>query len=162
MSNILKKNKTFITTTNRKKIKEEYFYGENATNLAKKYWYTVYAVQKFISWSATKIFITSKWEVYRRCNNCTPLTYKPESEFYVHSKRYWREFLMVYCKSCHSRKTKNKKIIAKNIWDDTFLKWNRKSWDKNKWKYNIRRKVLRIIWYLDRSWKIIKKELSLF
>jgi hypothetical protein len=37
MSNILKKNKTFITTTNRKKIKEEYFYGENATNLAKKY-----------------------------------------------------------------------------------------------------------------------------
>lgn len=158
MANRFKLNKSFITTRDRKKIKEEYFYGSNATNLAKKYGYTVYAVNKYLNWSATNIFKTSEWIIYRRCNCCVPLTYKLESEFYIHSKKIWREFLMTYCKSCHLRKIKNKKTLAKNINDNIFLEWNRKSWEKNKWKYNIRRKILRIIWYIDRKWKIIKKD----
>lgn len=162
MVNRFKFNKSFINTRDRKKIKEEYFYWANASNLAKKYWYTVYAVNKYLNWSATKIFKTSEWIIYRRCNSCTPLTYKLESDFFVNTKLNWKNIMMTYCKSCHYRKVKNKRILAKNLWDDRFLKRARKSWDKNKWKYNIRRRILRIIWYLDSKWKIIKKELKLF
>lgn len=158
MPNIFKPNKSFITTENRKKIKEEYFYWNNSTNLAKKYWYTVHAVNKFLNWSATKTFIDDKWIRWRKCTTCTPLTYKKESEYLTHSKKNWKIFLMSYCKSCHYRKVKNKKIIAKNIWDEKYLNYNRESWDRNKWRYNFRRRYLRIIWYLDRQGRIIKKD----
>ena len=158
MANNFKTNKSFINSENRKKIKKEYFYWDNSTNLAKKYWYTVYAVNKFLNWSATKTFIDEKWVRWRKCSVCYPTTYKLESEYLNHSKKNWRVFLMSYCKACYYRKVKNKKILAKNIWDKKYLNYNKKSWNKNKVKYNFRRRFLRIIWYLDSKWRIIKKD----
>jgi len=158
MANKKKAKKSFIYTAHRKLIKQDYFNWEIIERLAKKYWYTVYAIKKYVNWSWTKTFIDENWVIRRKCSTCIPITYKLEDKYLTHSYVKWKKMLMAHCKWCHYRKLKNKKIIAKNMWDDKYLNYFRKAWNKNKVKYNFRRRFMRIIWYLDRKGRIIKKD----
>ena len=160
MPNTFKKNKTFINDKNRKKILKEYFNWDNSTNLAKKYWYTVHAVNKYLDGCATKTFIDEKGIVWRKCSICEPVTYKKLDQYKKHSIYKWKTILNSHCNSCFNRVVKNRRILEKNIkWKESkYLSWTRDSWNKNKWRYNLRRKIMRIIKYTDRHGKVIQKK----
>ena len=137
-----KKNKTKINCRHRPWIKEDYFNWLSANQIAAKYWYDYYVIKKYIEWSATKNY-EHNWVKMRRCSICWVRR---------RTSMYWRnyEFLNADCKICRAVMRKNNNQILINTWrKENELARRRKSWEKRKWKYNTRRRILRIIWYLD-------------
>jgi len=157
----IKTNKKKINYKDRPKIKQEYFSWINYINIAEKYWYNAYALKKYLRWPATKNYIDSNNITWRRCNSCS--SYKTLDKYLLNwYDKNWKKMLMSCCLHCYYRIQKNKRIIARNIWDKKFLNYWRRTWDKNKMRYNIKRKIMRLIWYTDRTWKIIKKGPKIF
>ena len=88
--------------------------------------------------------INEFWE--RLCSQCD--TYKSIDNFYFNSNWYYKS----ECKYCNQLKKRNRKIIARNIWKT--IHYSRDSWNRHWIKYNFRRRLLRIIWYLDSKWRV--------
>ena len=80
-----------------------------------------------------KTKINKYWEIL--CKDCE--MYKPSEKFYKRADGKIRP----ECISCNLTKKRNKKIIAKNMWKP--LQYNKKSWNKHKDRYNIKRKIMR-------------------
>lgn len=143
----------------RRKILEDYFWWMVVQKICTKYWYKENTVRKFLSWKATKIYTDSKWIEWRRCSRCW--TYKTVDEYANHQVIQWKQYVKPHCRSCWKIVQKNRIVIKKNT-DNYYdiIYWRRLAWYRHWWRYNFRRRILRVIWYLDRKWKIIwnKKE----
>lgn len=149
-----KKEKTRVHERQRPIIKERFFNKESVDSLALEYWYNKHYLKKWLDWRATTIYIAKNWVRWRRCSICR--FYRIEEENF---SWHWWKYKAALCKYCDNRKKSNKKIILKNIWEEwRSIQISRETWYKNKWKYNTRRKILKIIWYMDVNWKIIKKD----
>ena len=140
----------------RKKMLREYFEWSNAMSLAKKYWCEYNETKRYLEWCWTKTYIDSENITWRRCSVCS--VYKKLDQYLTHSyNKKWEPRKQSHCKICHRRRVKNKKIYKKNIDEyHEYIYQGRKSWWKNWWKYKYRKRLLRIIWYLDGKWKIIR------
>jgi len=147
---IYKTNKTAIHYKSILKIKKAYFYWVTSDKIAEKYWYNKGFLRTYLASKATKNFTDSKWNKWRRCSVCE--IYRSVDEYYK-SWKSW--YLQSSCIRCEKVKKKNIRIVRNNIWKrkEDLIK-SKSNWEKNKWKYNTRRKILRIIWYLDWKWKI--------
>ena len=143
-----------ISSENRKKVLKEFFLWEYANSLAEKYWYTVHVVKLYLDGRATKTYIDSKWIEWRRCSNCR--IYK-KTEFY--DQRDWKNWKIYIsnCKICYKLIRINKRKILKNNRPEKLKVKDKKFYDKRKNIFNIKRKVKRIIWYTDNSWRVLKK-----
>ena len=154
--NIRKTDKTKINWRYIAVIKQEYFNWMKAPEISKKYWYNINCIIKYLKSKATKTYIDSKWVRWRRCSIC--IVYKKESEYSTnYDKKKDRRYLASHCKVCDCRRNTNNIIIQKNKWEGwKQIRKSREAWHKHKWKYNIRRRILRTIWYLDWNWVIIR------
>ena len=132
-------------------IKELHHNWNWATEIARKLWYKVEAIQKYIRSFKEIIY---NWEIYYRCSICK--THKPASEFWRNSKL--KNWLRWDCKYCHNLIRRNRTIIEKNMWKETTnAREGKIQWKKNGWRRNIRKRILRIIWVLDWHWRLINK-----
>lgn len=149
----IKKNKTVINSRHKPIIKKKFFSWESRENLAVEFWYDFYILKKWLAWKATTIYVDEKWIRWRRCSICR--VYREEENNFP---GHWWKYKAALCNYCDKIKKKNQYTILKNTWEERKkLRTSRETWFKNKWKYNCRRKILKIIWYLDMNWKIIKK-----
>ncbi len=89
--------------------------------------------------------INELWE--RLCSQCD--TYKSVDNFYFN----WNKYYKSECKYCNQLKKKNRKIIAKNTWNE--IHYSRDTWNRHSIRYNFRRRLLRIVWYLDGKWRVV-------
>ena len=146
----IKKNKKSIPDKRRHQIKQEFFEFWDIGRIAKEYGIDYTYLTKYLHWPATTRH-THKWIDYRRCGVCR--VYKTLDNFMKH----W-DYLTYDCKYCNHLVKKNKRVMRKNdgTYDD-YIKKSRAKWAKNKWRYNTRRKIMRIIKYTDVNWRVILK-----
>jgi len=146
-----KRNKTKVHERNRKEIREAYFNWESSDSIAKRYWYDKNAMKKYLNSRATKVYIDPKWEEWRRCSICN--VYRLRENFFQSTAKY----KTAHCRFCDSLKKKNQYTMLKNKWEWwKKIAMTRETWWRHKWKYNTRRRILRIIGYLDWNGRIIK------
>lgn len=128
----------------RKKILADYFAGEKKFALARKYRCTDDVINKFLDGRATKNYTDTSGKNWRRCSVCE--IYKPVEEYGKHWQKKDKTILSPHCSTCHKLRTKNKKIVKKNM-DDHYdmIYWARLSWWKNGWRYKTRRKIFYIL-----------------
>lgn len=152
-----KKNKKKICYHHITLIKKDYFTWCSPMMIAEKYWYDYLCMQKYLDSSATKNYTDEEWTWWRRCKNCC--IYKiAKNNFYIQPGRIWKKNRQPNCKSCKKVMARNRFIMKKNMDDHyDYIYWNRKDYWKNWWRYNYRKRLMRIIWYLDSHWRVVSK-----
>jgi hypothetical protein len=147
-----KKNKCGrITDVHRKKMLQDFFNNKPRKYIYDTYWYTKVVTDRYLDGRASALYTDADGKIWKRCSQHR--AYLSLENFTLSGKYY-----MSRCKKCETLKKKNKKQVMKNIGlEHEVIYRSRLCWYKNKWKYNTRRKILQIIWYLDVNSKIIKK-----
>jgi len=145
----IKKNKKTVCRHHKPEIRKLYFEWKTIWFIATNFWYTYKSVEIYLNSKATKIYIDSKWLEWRRCSCCE--SYKLSNDYYWNNKE--KTIRASRCNKCARQHKKNKYIILKNRW----LKpkpYCKESWLKHGWRYKTRRRILRIIWYLNRDYSL--------
>ena len=123
-----------------------------ATLIAETFWFNFSFMSDYLENSkGTKEYTYPNWKTVRRCIQCK--TYKEDTNFRM--SWLYRFWTCMYCEKLHR---KNKRIISKNTWipsKDDLRK--REHYHRNSLRINTKRKMMRLIKYTDRTWKILIK-----
>ena len=138
-------------------IKKNFFSWKNAMDISKKFGYEYIVIKNFVGGRATKNYVDKDWVKWRRCRICK--AYKKLEWNYLagwKNKDVTKIYYKSECNYCNNLLKNNERKIIENIYGKEKIKNKQKEkWGRHGWKYNIRRKILRIIWILDSKNKLI-------
>ena len=150
---MIKKNKIKLSSEHKKLITQSYLDWVTLEKMANMYWYQKKVIQKYLyAPSFLKNIVNEKWEKERKCSMCG--TYRTLDNYYKMPNWY----LKAHCNFCQKRLRKNHYIMDKAKWKlEDHKEKNLKHWHKHSWRYNTRRRILKILWVIDWNWRVIKK-----